>query len=98
LSAILGSPRNRSWGLGVGDLRASKTSQPAAAYAGLADAYSYQAGFGLKAPNEVMPLAEKNAAKVSRRVDLSPGGARVRKVCGRSGIEFALNKDFAECP
>lgn len=35
----------------------------AAAYAGLADAYSYQAIFELAPPKEVMPLAESNAAK-----------------------------------
>jgi Tfp pilus assembly protein PilF len=35
----------------------------AAAYAGLADAYSYQASFELRKPKDVMPLAESNAAK-----------------------------------
>src|SRR5262249_29829564 len=35
----------------------------AAAYAGLADAYSYQAGSELARPKDVMPLAESNAAK-----------------------------------
>jgi tetratricopeptide (TPR) repeat protein len=35
----------------------------AAAYAGLADAYSYQGLFELVRPKDVMPLAESNAAK-----------------------------------
>jgi serine/threonine-protein kinase len=35
----------------------------AAAYAGLADAYSYQGLFELARPKDVMPLAESNAAK-----------------------------------
>jgi tRNA A-37 threonylcarbamoyl transferase component Bud32/Tfp pilus assembly protein PilF len=35
----------------------------AAAYAGLADAYSYLAGFEMERPKDVMPLAESNAAK-----------------------------------
>jgi tetratricopeptide (TPR) repeat protein/tRNA A-37 threonylcarbamoyl transferase component Bud32 len=39
----------------------------AAAWAGLADAYAYQAAFELKAPVEVMPLAEKNATKALER-------------------------------
>jgi serine/threonine protein kinase len=35
----------------------------AAAYAGLADAHSYQAAFELAQPKDVMPLAESNAVK-----------------------------------
>jgi serine/threonine protein kinase/Flp pilus assembly protein TadD len=35
----------------------------AAAYAGLADAYSYLAEFEIERPKDVMPLAESNAAK-----------------------------------
>ena len=49
----------------VADFQNSLSRDPeyAAAYAGLADAYSYLAAFEVEAPKNVMPLAESNAAK-----------------------------------
>jgi serine/threonine-protein kinase len=65
----------------------------AAAYAGLADAYSYQAVSELKAPGEVMPLAEKNAAKA---LEKDPGMAEAYTSLGVVALMYDWDWPLAE--
>jgi serine/threonine protein kinase/Flp pilus assembly protein TadD len=65
----------------------------AAAYAGLADAYSYQAVFELRAPGEVMPLAEKNAAKA---LEKDPGMAEAYTSLGLVALDYDWDWPLAE--
>jgi len=57
----------------------------AAAYAGLADAYSYQAAFELAKPKEVMPLAESNAA---RAIEKDPQTAEAYTALGIVALSY----------
>jgi tRNA A-37 threonylcarbamoyl transferase component Bud32/tetratricopeptide (TPR) repeat protein len=50
----------------------SRDPEYAAAYAGLADAYSYLAAFEIERPKDVMPLAESNAAKAIEKDPATP--------------------------
>jgi tRNA A-37 threonylcarbamoyl transferase component Bud32/tetratricopeptide (TPR) repeat protein len=65
----------------------------AAAYAGLADAYSYQAVFELKAPGDVMPLAEKNATKA---LEKDPGTAEAYTSLGLVALTYDWDWPLAE--
>lgn len=65
----------------------------AAAYAGLADAYSYQASFELKAPAEVMPLAEKNA---TRALELDSNTAEAYTSLGVVALDYDWDWPRAE--
>jgi serine/threonine protein kinase len=65
----------------------------AAAYAGLSDAYSYQAVFELKAPGDVMPLAEKNA---SIALEKDPGMAEAYTSLGVVELSYDWDWPLAE--
>jgi tetratricopeptide (TPR) repeat protein len=65
----------------------------AAAYAGLADAYSYQAAFELKAPAEVMPFAEKNA---TRALELDSNTAEAYTSLGAVALDYDWDWPRAE--
>jgi Tfp pilus assembly protein PilF len=65
----------------------------AAAYAGLADAYSYQAAFELERPKEVMPLAESNAAKA---IEKDPQTAEAYTALGIVALWYDWDPALAE--
>jgi serine/threonine protein kinase len=57
----------------------------AAAYAGLADAYSYQASFELERPKDILPLAESNAAKA---IEKDPQTAEAYTALGMVALAY----------
>jgi Tfp pilus assembly protein PilF len=65
----------------------------AAAYAGLADAYSYQASFELERPGIVMPLAESNAAKA---IEKDPQTAEAYTSLGIVALAYYWDLPLAE--
>jgi len=65
----------------------------AAAYAGLADAYSYQAAFELERPKDVMPLAESNAA---RAIEKDPQTAEAYTALGIVALSYNWDYPLAQ--
>ena len=65
----------------------------AAAYAGLADAYSYQATFEMERPKDVMPLAESNAAKA---IEKDPQTAEAYTALGIVALAYYWDFPLAE--
>jgi tetratricopeptide (TPR) repeat protein/tRNA A-37 threonylcarbamoyl transferase component Bud32 len=65
----------------------------AAAYAGLADAYSYLAGFEIERPKEAMPLAESNAAKA---IEKDPQTAEAYTSLGIVALAYYWDFPLAE--
>ena len=65
----------------------------AAAYAGLADAYSYQAAFELEPAKDVMPLAESNAA---RAIEKDPLTAEAYTALGIVALGYYWDLPLAE--
>jgi tRNA A-37 threonylcarbamoyl transferase component Bud32/Tfp pilus assembly protein PilF len=65
----------------------------AAAYAGLADAYSYQASFELARPKDVLPLAESNAA---RAIEKDPETAEAYTALGIVALVYYWDLPLAQ--
>ena len=65
----------------------------AAAYAGLADAYSYQATFEMERPKDVLPLAESNAAKA---IEKDPSTAAAYTSLGIVALAYYWDFPLAE--
>ena len=65
----------------------------AAAYAGLADAYSYLAAFEIERPKDVMPLAESNAAKA---IEKDPRTAEAYTSLGIVALTYYWDFPLAE--